>query len=396
MFLEFAKVSFEPEGAKLDLGPPWVSKLFRALKVVKKPWGLEGTTVAPVLPWILKLFRIYSRDTIYKPEKLESILKSVLGSATTMSDCSYATELGAKLCVLVATVLKKPSCRIFTNYNGKGSRNGKQHASVIKPEEGGAKALIWEVARAASAAPFYFPPKYVSNVGSFQDAGLLQNDPTITAVTEAKALYPLMDQADIILSLGTGVPQPAHDTTSRQQRASSRTVNLIWEKLRDQHVQEVFACNPRYHRLNYVMEQDYGLDNISQMRDLKSRVEEDTSLSEDVKSVAESVVPLLFYFELADLPTRRSGKYTGIGHIRCSVLGNEPAFKALLQTLKSDLAQFFFNGELVIVSWDSAEILDNQAKFINGDPPHKRSTYDGRSAHMGAKLERQFRNARSP
>jgi hypothetical protein len=98
-------------------------------KFAKLSFEKEKTLGIPFLAWIAKAVRLYRRDGIYKAESIESVLKFVLGRKQTMLDISYATEVGAKLCVLVATVLKQPSYRVFTNYNGVGQRSEKQGKS---------------------------------------------------------------------------------------------------------------------------------------------------------------------------------------------------------------------------------------------------------------------------
>lgn len=162
MFYEFAKLSFEKEEV---FGVPlvaWMGKAMEMVCTIAKPFfDEEKDSGIPFLSWMGKALRLYRRDGIYKAESIESVLKFVLGEQTIL-DMSYATEIGAKLCVLVATVLKQPSYRIFTNYNGVGQRGGKQgktaaaghmntflltlptEVNIIKPEEG-ANAPLWEM-----------------------------------------------------------------------------------------------------------------------------------------------------------------------------------------------------------------------------------------------------------
>lgn len=69
-----------------------------------------------------------------------------------------------------------------------------------------AEVLIYSRLRATCAAPGYFPPKDIHGVGIFQDAGPLENDPLISALSEAAALFPHVEEPDFVLSLGTGEP----------------------------------------------------------------------------------------------------------------------------------------------------------------------------------------------
>ena len=87
------------------------------LDLAQSSFEEENLSSIPFIARLTKLFRLYAQDGLYRPESIESVLKNLFGRDATMSDGSYATQIGAKICVLVATVLKNPSCRIFTNYH---------------------------------------------------------------------------------------------------------------------------------------------------------------------------------------------------------------------------------------------------------------------------------------
>jgi hypothetical protein len=53
----------------------------------------------------------------------------------------------------------------------------------------------------------FFPPKEINGVGTFQDAGPLENDPLIIALLEVAAMFPLIEELDFIVSLGIGAPR---------------------------------------------------------------------------------------------------------------------------------------------------------------------------------------------
>lgn len=56
---------------------------------------------------------------LYRDQDLEHVLKDTYGDDTKMMDSSYATSIGAKIGLAVATV-SEPSMLLFTNYNGVG------------------------------------------------------------------------------------------------------------------------------------------------------------------------------------------------------------------------------------------------------------------------------------
>ncbi|KAL2435308.1 hypothetical protein ABEF95_015329 [Exophiala dermatitidis] len=200
-------------------------------------------------------------------------------------------------------------------------------------------------ARAASAAPTFFPTKQVAQLGTFQDAGLLENDPVSTVVSEAKTLYP-SSRTDLIVSLGTGtIPdadfaQGAH--TAQPRKAPFRIQNLIWEKSRDKQVRQAFAHHPRYHRLDHEMDRDCALDDVNQMGKLLDRVEGDDSLTEPIDHLAHCAIASLFYLELS---------------------GVDPAFKSLLTRLASGRAQLYVNGQPISCTWDDGTHRDDHGNF---------------------------------
>lgn len=52
----------------------------------------------------------------------------------------------------------------------------------------------------------FFPPKHINEVGTFQDAGPLENDPLLWALSEVSAMFPLLKEPNFVISLGTGQP----------------------------------------------------------------------------------------------------------------------------------------------------------------------------------------------
>ncbi|KAG7146746.1 hypothetical protein HYQ46_004447 [Verticillium longisporum] len=109
---------------------------------------------------------------------------------------------------------------------------------VVRPKQGLGNVPLWEVGRAASAAPGFFPPKHIYDVGSFQDAGPLV-DPTLSALCEVTALFPLLEEPDFVVSIGTGESQPSNAAATEDlcgvlgNGAVPRLGRLFWEKMGD-------------------------------------------------------------------------------------------------------------------------------------------------------------------
>jgi hypothetical protein len=100
-------------------------------------------------------------DGLYPAENIETALKEVFGIDNSILDPSYATAIGAKIGVPVATIQDSSYC-MFTNYNGIGSRHQTQgtfmepstkskisdlHTGyhIIRPKDSYARIPVWEM-----------------------------------------------------------------------------------------------------------------------------------------------------------------------------------------------------------------------------------------------------------
>ncbi|MDI9240209.1 CBASS cGAMP-activated phospholipase [Lysobacter sp. LF1] len=133
----------------------------------------------------------------YDAKGLEKVLKKVFG----------ATTLGqAKKPLLVTsydTIERKPI--VFKSF---------------KPEH--ANLPMWEVCRASSAAPTYFPAfamKVEGRARSMIDGGVVANNPTACAIAEALRKDARVDSAQdlVVLSVGTGQRNRPIDLKSAQE-----------------------------------------------------------------------------------------------------------------------------------------------------------------------------------
>lgn len=64
--------------------------------------------------------------------------------------------------------------------------------------------MLWQVARATSAAPTFFPPFPMGDDRCFIDGGVFANNPALCAYAEMRALLP-RERECFVLSLGTGL-----------------------------------------------------------------------------------------------------------------------------------------------------------------------------------------------
>jgi hypothetical protein len=111
------------------------------------------------------------------------------------------------------------------------------------------------------------------------------------------------------------------------------------------------------------MDRDYGLDEIGQLRELQSGVEQDDSLTAPIDQVVQRAIVSRFYFELVGLPWKRNGKHFGRGKILCSILGSDLGLQPLLSRLSSQRAQMYLNGEPIAGAWDDPTSRDDNGNF---------------------------------
>ncbi|KAH6705691.1 phospholipase, partial [Verticillium dahliae] len=227
----------------------------------------------------------------------------------------------------VATIDKKPLERIFTNYNGVGTRQEDQGVLIGS----------------------FFPPKHIRGVGSFQDAGPLV-DPTLSALCEVAALFPLLDEPDYVVSIGTGESQPSNSAATDDMRSAwrngalPRLGRLFWEKMSDKKVRQVFQMRSRYHRLNVHFEgNEPMLDSAPSMPEMGRKARKDPSLEEPIAYLCRCMIASLFYFELDALPERLGGRYVGTGTILCTIRRSEQGFQELFSLMSDNSAQIVVN-----------------------------------------------------
>lgn len=182
-------------------------------------------------------------------------------------------------------------------------------------------------------------------------------------------MFPLVDEPDFVVSLGTGEPKNDDISTGRiprtwKSKALPRLYRLFWEKMRDKKLRQAFQSNPRYHRLDIEFDNaEPRLDDANTMAELRSKVQADSSLSQAVDSVARRMLTSLFYFELESIPERKDGKFLVIGHIQCSLRRNSPAFPLFLRRLSDCSAIFYVDEHPIPGRFGDTSFLDRDGNF---------------------------------
>lgn len=96
--------------------------VFQRREILNIPFFPRFLHPLPSLFRILELLISYFADGLYPSQKIDEALKQVFGADRSILDISRAFASGTLVGLPVATTDDKPTCRIFTNYNGVGER----------------------------------------------------------------------------------------------------------------------------------------------------------------------------------------------------------------------------------------------------------------------------------
>ncbi|KAI1119316.1 hypothetical protein F5Y14DRAFT_394946 [Nemania sp. NC0429] len=190
----------------------------------------------------------------------------------------------------------------------------------------------------------FFPPKYVPELGrTFQDGGVLRNNPTIAGISEFSALT-CDARPDLIINLGTGAepePDPWRRMRFWHDSWPVRLVRAYMSLLQGRSTWNDAACLVKresrhigHYRLDIALESDIRLDDVSSMPLLRSAVLQDTTLKETIEDIAQRLFAALFYFELTDLPTPVDSRYRIEGRVLCTRKAGDPALPLISQRLR--------------------------------------------------------------
>lgn len=225
----------------------------------------------------------------------------------------------------------------------------------------------------------FFPPTHIDKIGTFQDPGLLENDPVLWALSEIATHFPHSEEPDFVVCLGTGEPgasnydAPTSDCRGARGNGMLRRVrDLVVEKTRDKPIKR--ACKivalagnvlHRIHRLNVSFAAgEPRLDDTGSIPELIRTAQRDSSLTPEIDAVARRMFASLFYFELDDsLPQWRDGKYVLSGRILCSIPCGDAAFEALLSKVSNSGGRFLVNGWVVPGTHARSSFLGKDGNF---------------------------------
>lgn len=193
----------------------------------------------------------------------------------------------------------------------------------------------------------YFPPKYISGLGTLQDGGVLRNNPTLIGLSEF-SMVTEDAKPDFVINLGTG-SSPNVAIRNERRGGSWRDgwlLRLVWAYLSllgGQRTWNDVAClvkEPRqngHYRLDVTLKGKFHLDDTASMPLLKSLVLRDSILHDTIQELAQRLFAALFYFELISIPTPLGSQYLVRGQVLCTRKIGDRALPLILQRLDGSM-----------------------------------------------------------
>ncbi|RSL40906.1 hypothetical protein CEP54_015980 [Fusarium duplospermum] len=158
---------------------------------------LSRIPVISAVAQLLSLLHVSLTGSKYSADGLEELLADTYGRHRRITDVSGATEMGTHVGVTL-TRASDGSIFLATNYNRVGTHaHDTDYYHLIADDDSRGQPTWCQVARSATAAPYYFPPEEINGHGSFQDGGITCNNPASIArrmlqgkVLDAKSKQP--------------------------------------------------------------------------------------------------------------------------------------------------------------------------------------------------------------
>ncbi|KUL81765.1 hypothetical protein ZTR_09248 [Talaromyces verruculosus] len=309
----------------------------RRIPLSRLPFLLAMTIPVRIIVWLFTGVK-------YPSKGIERVVKSVFTQDLTMSDCSYATEIGAKIAVLVTDVV---GCRpfLFTNYHGKQQRKSECGYQVVEIQGDKNDPQAWEIALGTSAAPWYYKPRKIAS-RVFQDGGLWMNDPTALVDSEIKVIASEEEQP-LVVSLGTGSVDSdgQYSPSSRRGFWKNGLIYRLYEAFMSSiGSKRYWRSDHNYYRFNVKFDgKEPELDDTRQIPAMANRADEQFRGSRQLDELALRLIAAHFHFELDDVPSRFGNRFTGVGYILCDLKKGHPAYDALTNHLVGSGAKFYMN-----------------------------------------------------
>ncbi|KAH8655641.1 patatin-like phospholipase-like protein [Xylariales sp. PMI_506] len=315
----------------------------------------------PIISSIYDLFISLILDSRYPATNLEAALRMVFGPTKGAMDCSKATEMGTMVGMPVTTIRDIQPC-VFTNYNGVGKRDRNSDYDIVKSEGATRRIPLWELLRCATAAPYYFKPRHIDGIGTFQDGGLVYNNPSSIALEEVRVLFPATPEPSIVVSLGTGsarIADPLHTSSPRHLWKDSfprRIIRTLWQYMNSKRAWQQLLFHQKVGKIGDFFRFDVefdgpepALDNVLVMDEIRDMARETILDSPSLDKLVSRIRAELFVFELdPDCPYQLvNGIYECVGRIMCRLRAGTNEFDVFMSQLDQSSAVFLV-GDAVL------------------------------------------------
>ncbi|TVY92352.1 Calcium-independent phospholipase A2-gamma [Lachnellula willkommii] len=311
-------------------------------------------------------------DSKYSSTGINTALQAAFGEAGPF----FGSSSGGTKVAIVATTTDDSTTCVFANYNGPENRSKDCGYKLIRPNNIDKELLVWQAARASTAAPGYF-----KSFQGYQDGGLGgHNNPINLALWEQDAIWDRQQkQPDIVLSLGTGfrrVPdaenEKENNLTFVQALCGPRLfrsfLNMFVGEKRWQELQNTLLphTKERYHRMNIEFFGDEpSLDDIPVMPSLEQQTNSQARSSDHIQKCADNLLASLFYIELNGVPMFDGISFVCNGKIFCRIGSSHQALRVLVGRLREYQARFYlgFNQSILCVDEGLYEGIGRGAPF---------------------------------
>ncbi|PYH40993.1 patatin-like phospholipase family protein [Aspergillus saccharolyticus JOP 1030-1] len=258
----------------------------------------------------------------------------------------------SKFAAIATSIGKDTKSFVFGNFNPVEWLDKEDDYILYRSAQMHQEPLLWEVARATTAAPFYFSVANVQDIGSFQDGGLQDNFAADIARRLSRRLWPSKTGISKLISLGTGAEEIPRDQTPRfrnifrdgfLRRGYDAFMSHLegrprWLKLRD----ELDAsARSDYMRLDVSLKNlPSTLDSAEMISDYRNLVISQLGSARSARDVAIALLVARFYFTLDRIPDRIPGSTFSWCHgvIKCK--GNTFEIIEAIQHLYPDDLEF--------------------------------------------------------
>ncbi|GBF63944.1 calcium-independent phospholipase [Trichophyton mentagrophytes] len=271
----------------------------------------------PKLGRLGTLYRYISTNAMYNEDGLEECLKNEFTKDSRLF--GYINISGVK--IALSAVSNMGSKSIITNYNGTVPLEQSCGYNLIRPVDVSQEPMVWEAGRATSAAPLYFKPMTMA-AGRFIDGGLGFPNPIDITSWERRRIWPEVKEADVCLSLGTGVTTPTNTDCERQLHPIKALWNSFmsfldgessWVRFKNELKDDL---KDDYLRFNPTIPSSFKLDTTNGIPLIRQNIHKQID-HEDLLVTAYRLLVSNFYFVLDDLWRYSNGNYQCTGKIRC-------------------------------------------------------------------------------